>query len=880
MVKKECFEKESEDINTNSNETLSLHFDNVSQNGQILLNGFNDHSIEQLNLNLNHTECEDDEQIVLEQSRIKLDYYEKGNDDLTVCLYTKSVLNESVIVDFEETAFNVKFHTNDLKFLSSFPSASSNTTFIWTLELKYAIKPEECSFKVNTVKIEIYLKKKESFKWDQLAIVKPKNVNGIEPKSSVYTVGADFNLQSTKTPSNVWIPATGEVGPPPAPPLPPITKPKFLEKPKEICSWMQSSVPLGVGYTGLDNLGNTCFMNSVIQCLSNTEELRDYFMSNHFKDDINENNPLGTGGSMAISFAVLLKHLWSGQHLSYSPSKLKSLMGEKISQFSGFAQQDAQEYMAFLLDSLHEDVNRIKIKPYIVNSQSSDDELQIPDEELANDFWKKYRMRNDSVVVDLFQGQYKSKLVCPVCTKVSITFDPFLYLSIPVPKTLLLLSVYFFSTDSSKKPTKFLVKIHSESKVKKLVQMIAVRTNVAVSNLQLIQVSNGTIEHYFLPENTIPKLDAKDMLLMFEVLRKDSEGEDICEFVVQQRLKVPQQTSNICSQCKCNPDGKLKRCTQCYRSSYCNQNCQKKDWNEHKKTCHYQPEPVGCPFLITLPRSKCTVKNLNQLSSEYSKHSVDVFHPESRTPNGDIDNCMENTTSNSSRKFVLRNLSRDVIADSDDIPSEIFFGDFQEKSYVTMEWMNNDKESLIVESKDLDHSYDILEAEKVQNEVVDISLEECLQMFTEPEVLTPQEAWYCPRCKEHREASKQLTLWRLPQILVVQLKRFAFKNLIFRDKIDKFINFPLSGLDLSDYCCGNSLIQEKPVYDLYGVINHYGGMYGGHYTAFAKTSLNGKQIDWRVFDDCRVNDMDEDYVVTKNAYILFYRLREDKNCSF
>ncbi|CBY19998.1 unnamed protein product [Oikopleura dioica] len=67
------------------------------------------------------------------------------------------------------------------------------------------------------------------------------------------------------------------------------------------------------GYTGLINVGNTCFMASVIQCLSNIPALRDYFLSQDFEADINGENPLGTGGKMANAFYYLLTQLWSGR---------------------------------------------------------------------------------------------------------------------------------------------------------------------------------------------------------------------------------------------------------------------------------------------------------------------------------------------------------------------------------------------------------------------------------------------------------------------------------------------------------------------------------------------------------------------------------------
>lgn len=103
------------------------------------------------------------------------------------------------------------------------------------------------------------------------------------------------------------------------------------------------------------------------------------FPDRSFEAEINYNNPLGTGGRLAIGFAVLLRALWKGTHHAFQPSKLKAIVASKASQFTGYAQHDAQEFMAFLLDGLHEDLNRIQNKPYTetVDSDGRPDEVRV-----------------------------------------------------------------------------------------------------------------------------------------------------------------------------------------------------------------------------------------------------------------------------------------------------------------------------------------------------------------------------------------------------------------------------------------------------------------------------------------------------------------------
>lgn len=152
-----------------------------------------------------------------------------------------------------------------------------------------------------------------------------------------------------------------------------------------------------------------------------------------------------------------------------------------------------------------------------------------------------------------------------------------------------------------------------------------------------------------------------------------------------------------------------------------------------------------------------------------------------------------------------------------------------------------------------------------------ISVEDCISKFCQMEQLEETEMWYCNRCKEHVRAWKQYHLYRTPPILIIHLKRFQFSPFSHkRDKIDSFIDFPLKGLDLrKEVIFWES--GEEPIYDCYAISNHYGGLGGGHYTAYAQSDGG----NWCYFDDSKViTCVNENEVVSSAAYVLYYRRKD------
>ncbi|CAE7728106.1 Usp15, partial [Symbiodinium pilosum] len=298
------------------------------------------------------------------------------------------------------------------------------------------------------------------------------------------------------------------------------------------------------GACGLTNLGNTCFMNSSIQCLSNIPQLREYFLDLD-KEHLNR-TAHKTQGKLAEAFADLLKMMWTEGTAKVAPRNFKYQVGQFAEQFSGYGQQDSMELIEYVLDGLKEDCNTVQgPKPYIELKEADGR----PDSEVAREALDAYHQRNKSKVDDLFVGLFKSVVRCPLkeCGRVSVTFDPFLSAKLSLTSaaeqrgtTLSLLLV----RDGVKGYHQVKVRVNKDASVKELIQAAAEEAGegLEASRCVLVEVWNKKV-HQFFEENTcVDSIRAEDNLLLTEV--SDATAFHVTK---EQRALLSKKRSRFCA---------------------------------------------------------------------------------------------------------------------------------------------------------------------------------------------------------------------------------------------------------------------------------------------------------------------------------------------
>lgn len=719
----------------------------------------------------------------------------------------------------------------------------------------------------------------------------------------------------------------------------------------------ESSLP---GVVGLSNLGNTCFMNSMLQCLSHTGVLTDFFLSGKHEGQINEDNPLGKQGVLARTYAKLLKDMWSGRFTFIYPTEFKRVISQYAPQFAGYQQHDSQELMNFLLDGLHEDLNRVRQKPYMAVRDYAGE----PDAQFAGECWARHLARNDSVVIDHCQGQYKSHLTCPRCGHESITFDPYMSLTLPLPVTSMIRVAFTFHAWplGKHRPLYVAASLPATATANELKQWIAKNLCAAYACRDPRAASPGRSKHEILAEeeeeedglpykSRLPD-ERKHMGEGLSMSLREEKGEevglggqfpfaislaDVLDRRIVGEFKDTDRVDELARTTVTLHAFQLQHAPAAPPPPRASTN----SWLSGKREASPSPprlcgrkSPAPAPGLVrkedfrkgeevfvvatcVFGRARPTTTfafasktyerfgpllrfTLSSLQATTRDVHARVWAATERFLREEADaEAMEEEEEKEGRReeeraavarrlpyrLYLAKAAGDVVGEEvldDGSPFDVqalkgrvlmaaFEASMFEKWVVKEEADRTDPHASVQR-----HRLDGRTGEERARKP--IYLKQCLEKFSEREQLAETDPWYCPKCKDHVSAFKKMDVWSLPDVLILHLKRFSYVQGLYsgptREKIEDLVHFPVEGLDMRDVMRGHVDEDAPPLYDLYAVSEHSGGLGGGHYTAVAK---NFRDHRWYTFNDSLVSPVNEKDVestlVTSRAYVLFYKRR-------
>ena len=647
------------------------------------------------------------------------------------------------------------------------------------------------------------------------------------------------------------------------------------------------------GVCGGRNLGNTCFMNSSIACISNCTELTYYFLCGDYKKDINKENENGMQGELAKKWGELLYKYWVQNTEVGNPQEFKYTIGQKAVRFKGYGQQDSNEFMNIFLDFLNEDLNSTTIKEYVELDEKKDNES---DEECSRRFWESNLKRNDSIITDLFCGQFKSTIICPKCNWISITFEPFYSLNLPIKRNKIKQNKQFIYKNLDEYQFFYIPKYGIRNTYKIEIKDIPNTTKIGEcfellkneENLRKINNANFLKINFKLSEGEVDEDDQIDenfqKVFAYELINEEVNDRKIQIYFVYNDKDGNIQTSQYPRLIVGKEDmsfEELRKNIYFLARKYIlspfikyNEDIDEvsQKINEYIKDMSIDDEYIF--ELIEKEYNKIFNENPSEEELEQLQNFIlDMpFKLTIREWVGDKiinifnDNNLNELSDEFKKVTKISSLKNTFLEIPDDISKYGIVLEFIEDSkYINKKNFKLNR----FETKTI--QFPKIEEEKEKEDEEEENLKQniigCIQDFCKEEQLKRENTWFCKKCKTNVLPKKKIDIYYLPKILIISFKRFT-KQSVNWEKNDEFIDFPINNFNMKDLIIGPD--KDHSIYDLFAVSQHYGNTGSGHYTAVCK---NGN--DWYKYDDSTVSKTSPNAAISSAAYVLFYRRQTD-----
>ncbi|XP_068913571.1 ubiquitin carboxyl-terminal hydrolase 31 isoform X1 [Tenebrio molitor] len=639
-------------------------------------------------------------------------------------------------------------------------------------------------------------------------------------------------------------------------------------------TWGPDDTP---GVTGLKNHGNTCFINAVLQCISHTDVLAEYFVLDRYKVDLSRRNKLnskkfGTKGEITEQLALLLKALWACQYSPELSTGFKQVVERHGSQYKGNQQHDALEFLQWLLDKVHEDLNTASKRKYklIKTLFRKKSEVTVltsgrSDEVIAAETLENYKRCNNSFIQGIFQAQYRSSLSCSRCRTQSNTFDPFQCISVQLPQ-FSKQSIYVTVLYTSQQPRQVQIGLSmpSGATVSELRDILESDTSIERANMLITEIGEAGFLRTFTDTQSVNIISEIDPIYCIEVAQlKDVEEDTTSAYILLCWINVADVG-----------DGYRR-----FGSPYTMQVSRETSYEDLQKLILKEMAPILHDDILTSsqPRGVFKIRISDPACNDNEPPCYlepDLEHPLFMEA---VDQAL-------------------ALCSEEGGPAHV---------KLVMEFTSGAKSAIIADDGDLVEEHSSVKQLKAQalQGGAPLTLEECLRDYTEAETLT--DAWRCPHCQQYQPVVKTLDMWSLPDILVVHFKRFRQQTLrgCNSAKLTTMVDFPVYNLDMTPHLAnkGSTTMNgddsqvimtngwspfkrarkqsnaNDNLYDLYGICYHHGSdIETGHYTAACKNPYDNQ---WYLYDDAKVSNLSKQtddisaLLVNNSAYILFYQRR-------
>lgn len=541
-------------------------------------------------------------------------------------------------------------------------------------------------------------------------------------------------------------------------------------------------------------------------------------------------------------------------------------------------------------------------KPFV---ETKDDDNR-PDHIVAQEAWNNHQKRNQSRIQELMHGQFKSRLDCPDCKRVSITFDPYMMVSLPIPTVEYTKFFLYFVFDNYQKiPLKISLNMPTNAQYPEIVNKLSKIVNVPKKSIVM-----GLLKEHRLVEFVEPSVDAlylkehPGIVFAYEI--------PSVEFVYNHKGANSNTDIESGEPNQKMPSGDSQKMEAENEGPPLIESLARIFIQAEPKAFYESEKTMSYTRLIKISPSD-TYKDVHlKIYDRLRPYLYKYFEKEKMKNPIRIEDKSREIVENEYKElfpednenqwiykiFMVHNWKEDAKNSNKKTPCELCqkakcvrcilpFEDEKLSNY--MQKMSTQTKDLIFELKIASktvkiESLPLNQCTEYRNEENDeanpnrnYNIYDCFNLFTRREKLEKDNAWFCSKCKGHKEALKKMEIYKVPPVLIIHLKRFKTSKTSSigsyywssGKKINVQIDFPVEGLDLSDYVLGED--REHAIYDLYAVSNHYGSLSGGHYTAYAKNAVTG---NWYDFNDSRVSQVGQKEVISSAAYVLFYKKRE------